>query len=169
MHNDENISSQLSFKLAVPGDETLILKFIQELASYLNLVDEVSATLEQIRQWIFEKKNADVLFFVIDEKEIGFVLFFESFSAFSGRPVLYMGDLYIIPEYRRYGIGKLTLSKLANIAVERGCARLEWSCIDWNESSIKFYLAMGAKPSDEWTTYTLSGDSLKKMAHRQEK
>ena len=125
--------------------------------------DEVVATEELLREWIFEKK-AEVLFACEDGKEVGFALFFHNFSTFLGRAGIYLEDLFVLPEYRGKGYGTGLLMKLAQIAVERGCGRLEWWCLDWNQPSIDLYRSLGAEPMDEWTTYRLTGETLKEMA-----
>ena len=145
----------------------MILRFIRALAAYEKLSDQVVATEELLREWIFEKKKAEVLFPMEEGEEVGFALFFHNFSTFLGRAGLYLEDLYISPEYRGKGYGKATLQKLAQIAVERGCGRLEWSCLDWNQPSIDFYLSLGAEPMEEWTVYRLTGDTLAQMAAQQ--
>ena len=155
---------KLTFRAAQAGDEERILFFIKELAKYEKMEDEVIATPQLLREWIFEKQKAEVVFPMIDEKEIGFALFFHNFSTFLGRAGLYLEDLFILPEYRGKGYGKATLKELARIAVSRGCGRLEWWCLDWNRPSIDFYLSLGAKPMDEWTTYRLTGETLENMA-----
>ena len=159
--------SRLEFRWAEEKDAALILHFIRALAAYEKLSDQVVATEELLREWIFEKKKAEVLFPLEDGKEVGFALFFHNFSTFLGRAGLYLEDLYISPEYRGKGYGKATLQKLAQIAVERGCGRLEWSCLDWNQPSIDFYLSLGAVPMEEWTVYRLTGDTLTQMAAQQ--
>lgn len=159
--------SQLEFRWAEEKDAALILHFIRALAAYEKLSDQVVATEELLREWIFEKKKAEVLFPLEDGKEVGFALFFHNFSTFLGRAGLYLEDLYISPEYRGKGYGKATLQKLAQIAVERGCGRLEWSCLDWNKPSIDFYLSLGAVPMEEWTVYRLTGETLTQMAAQQ--
>lgn len=159
--------SRLEFRWAEEKDAALILHFIRALAAYEKLSDQVVATEELLREWIFEKKKAEVLFPLEDGKEVGFALFFHNFSTFLGRAGLYLEDLYISPEYRGKGYGKATLQKLAQIAVERGCGRLEWSCLDWNKPSIDFYLSLGAVPMEEWTVYRLTGDTLTQMAAQQ--
>ena len=155
---------KLTFRAARAGDEERILFFIKELAKYEKMEDEVVATPQLLREWIFEKQKAEVIFPMIDGKEIGFALFFHNFSTFLGRAGLYLEDLFILPEYRGKGYGKATLKELARIAVSRGCGRLEWWCLDWNRPSIDFYLSLGAKPMDEWTTYRLTGETLKRLA-----
>lgn len=155
--------SNLTFRYAMEEDVDKILYFIKELAIYEKMLDEVVATKELLKEWIFEKKKAEVIFAVVDEKEVGFALFFHNFSTFLGRAGIYLEDLYVKPEYRGKGYGKEILKELARIAVERGCGRLEWSCLDWNKPSIDFYLSIGAKAMDEWTGYRLSGDTLKEL------
>lgn len=99
-----------------------------------------------------------------NEKEVGFALFFHNFSTFLGRAGIYLEDLFVLPEFRKRGYGKALLNKLASIAVERGCGRLEWWCLDWNKPSIDFYLSLGAEPMSDWTTYRITGDTLRRMA-----
>ena len=159
--------SRLEFRWAEEKDAALILRFIRALAAYEKLSDQVVATEELLREWIFEKKKAEVLFPMEEGEEVGFALFFHNFSTFLGRAGLYLEDLYISPEYRGKGYGKATLQRLAQIAVERGCGRLEWSCLDWNQPSIDFYLSLGAVPMEEWTVYRLTGDTLTQMAAKQ--
>lgn len=156
---------KLSFRFARENDCSLILFFIRELAAYEKMLNEVSATEDLLREWIFEKKKAEVLFVCEEEKEVGFAVFFHNFSTFLGRAGLYLEDLYIMPEHRGKGYGRETLKKLAQIAVERGCGRLEWCCLDWNQPSIDFYRSMGAEPMDEWTIYRIAGETLTKLAH----
>ena len=155
---------RLNFRFAQEEDITLILQFIKYLAEYEKMLDEVVATEELLKEWIFEKKKAEVIFALEDGVEVGFALFFHNFSTFLGRAGIYLEDLYVKPEYRGKGYGKALLKKLAEIAVERGCGRLEWWCLDWNKSSIDFYKSMGAQPMDGWTVYRMTGDTLKNMA-----
>ena len=159
--------SRLEFRWAEEKDAALILHFIRALAAYEKLSDQVAATEPLLREWIFEKKKAEVIFPLENGVEVGFALFFHNFSTFLGRAGLYLEDLYISPEYRGKGYGKVTLQKLAQIAVERRCGRLEWSCLDWNKPSIAFYLSLGAVPMEEWTVYRLTGDTLTQMAAQQ--
>lgn len=154
----------LNFRYANETDAGLILEFIRELAKYENMLDDVVATEELLREWIFEKKIAEVIFALDDGKEVGFALFFHNFSTFLGRAGIYLEDLFVLPEYRGKGYGKGLLKKLAQIAKERGCGRLEWWCLDWNKPSIDFYLSLGAEPMDEWTTYRIAGETLDKLA-----
>ena len=153
----------ISFRFAEKEDVGLILNFIRALAEYEKMADEVVATEALLREWIFEKKKAEVIFALEDGKEVGFALFFHNFSTFLGRAGIYLEDLYVKPAYRGRGFGKALLTKLARIAVERKCGRLEWWCLDWNRPSIDFYLSMGAEPMKDWTVYRISGDTLQKL------
>ena len=157
---------RLSFRFANMNDAPLILRFIRELAAYENMLDDVVATEELLREWIFERNKAEVLFAMEDGKEIGFALYFHNFSTFLGRAGVYLEDLFVLPEHRGKGYGKAILKKLAQIAVERGCGRLEWACLDWNRPSIDFYLSLKAAPMNQWTTYRLTGDTLKDLANQ---
>jgi len=154
----------ITYRFAEEKDAALILEFIRDLAAYENLSGEVVATEALLREWLFEKRAAEVLFALAGGKEAGFALFFHNFSTFLGRAGLYLEDLYVRPEYRGRGIGRGLMKKLAQIALERGCGRLEWSCLDWNRPSIDFYLALGARPMSEWTVYRLAGDTLRRLA-----
>lgn len=154
----------ITFRYAEEKDTAKILFFIKALAEYEKMSDEVVATEKLLHEWIFEKKKAEVIFAVVDGKEIGFALFFHNFSTFLGRAGIYLEDLFVLSEYRGDGFGKALLKQLAKITVERGCGRLEGSCLDWNKSSIDFYLSLGAKPMDGWSTYRVTGDTLKELA-----
>ena len=154
----------MKFRYAEEKDAALILEFIKDLAEYENMQKEVVATEELLVEWIFKKEKAEVIFALEDGKEVGFALFFHNFSTFLGRAGIYLEDLYVKPEYRGKGYGKGLLRELAKITVERGCGRLDWSCLDWNKPSIDFYLSLGAESLDEWTVYRATGDTLKKLA-----
>lgn len=154
----------LTFRAAEKKDCGLILYFIRELATYERMLDEVVATEVLLSEWLFDKHSAEVIFACEDGKEVGFALFFHNFSTFVGRAGLYLEDLYVLPEYRGKGYGKALLKRLAAIAVERGCGRMEWVCLDWNQPSIDFYRSLGAKPMDEWTVYRVAGKSLQRLA-----
>ena len=154
----------MEIRYAERKDTDIILDFIKDLASYENMLDQVVATEELLAEWLFDKKAAEVIFAMENGREVGFALFFHNFSTFLGRAGIYLEDLFVLPEYRGKGYGKGLLRKLAQIAVERGCGRLEWACLDWNKPSVDFYLSLGARPMDEWTTYRLTGDTLRKMA-----
>lgn len=158
--------SDISFRPAVPEDCPLILSFIKALADYEKMSDQVVTTEELLREWIFEKGKAEVIFPVVDGEEVGFALFFHNFSTFLGRAGIYLEDLFIKPEHRGKGYGKATLQQLGRIALERRCGRLEWACLDWNRPSIDFYLSLDAKPMEEWTVYRLTGDSLKGLENK---
>lgn len=145
-------------------DIPLILQFIRDLAEYEKLLDEVVADEATLEEWIFDQKKAEVIFAMENGKEVGFALFFHNFSTFLGRAGLYLEDLFVLPEYRGKGYGKQLLKKLASIAVQRKCGRLEWWCLDWNQSSIDFYLSLGAEPMSDWTVYRFSGDTLQDLA-----
>ena len=130
------------FRFATEQDCALILSFIRQLAAYENMSNQVVTTEELLRDWVFEKQKAEVLFVCDGDHEVGFALFFHNFSTFLGRAGIYLEDLFVLPEYRNKGYGKGLLKKLAQITVERGCGRLEWSCLDWNKPSIDFYLSL---------------------------
>lgn len=154
----------LTFRFATEDDCALILRFINTLADYEKLSDQVVATEELLKEWIFEKGKAEVLFACEDCKEVGFALFFHNFSTFLGRAGIYLEDLFVLPEYRGKGYGKELLRKLAQITIERGCGRLEWACLDWNQPSIDFYRSLDAAQMYEWTTYRLTGETLEKLS-----
>ncbi|MEW6638452.1 MAG: GNAT family N-acetyltransferase [Actinomycetota bacterium] len=155
----------LEIRAATAGDVPLILAFIRELADYERLSHEVVATEEILRESLFgERRVAEVALAHLGTKPAGFALFFHNFSTFLGRPGLYLEDLYVRPEFRGEGVGKALLTHLARLATERGCGRLEWWVLDWNEPAIRFYRRLGAVPMDDWTVYRLSGDALKALA-----
>ena len=158
----------MDYRFAAEQDTGLILSFIRELAGYENMLDQVVADEALLRHWIFEEKKAEVIFALCDGKEVGFALFFHNFSTFLGRAGLYLEDLFVLPEYRGRGFGKGLIRQLARIAVERGCGRLEWWCLDWNKPSIDFYLSLGAQPMDEWTVYRITGDTLLQLGSGEE-
>ena len=151
------------FKKAVRDDIPLILSFIKELAEYQHLEDQMVATADSLERWMFDEERADVIFCVYEGIEVGFAVYYKSFSTLLGKCSIHLEDLYVKPEYRRHGFGRAILRKLAQITRDQGFERLEWCCLDWNKSSIAFYLSIGATPMDEWTTYRLSGESLKKV------
>ena len=155
--------SSLTFRNADENDVSLILEFIRKLADYEHRLDEVIATEEELKKWIFEKKQAEVIFAMENGKEIGFALFFLSFSTYISNVNLHLEDLFIDPEYRGKGYGKALLKKLAKIVVERGYGRFEWTCLSWNKPSIDFYLSLGAEQKD-WNVFHLTGDKLKHLA-----
>lgn len=159
--SDKNIT----FRFATEEDCGLILSFIKALAEYEKMSDEVVATEELLKEWIFEKSKAEVMFICEDGTEVGFALFFHNFSTFLGRAGIYLEDLFVLPEKRGNGYGKMILKELAKITMNRGCGRLEWCCLDWNKPSIDFYLSLGAKPLDDWTIYRMTGETLENFAN----
>ena len=158
------MSEKFTFRYAKRDDISLILQFIKDLAAYEKMINEVVADEKTLEEWIFDKQKAEVIFAVVDDEEIGFALFFHNFSTFLGRAGIYLEDLFVKPEYRGKDYGKAILKKLAAIAVERGCGRLEWWCLDWNKPGIDFYLSLGAEPMDDWTVYRITGDTLSNLA-----
>ena len=153
-----------TFRYAQRPDCPLILDFIKALADYERMSDQVVADRALLEEWIFDKNKAEVIFVMEDGQELGFALFFHNFSTFLGRAGIYLEDLFVKPEHRGRGCGKALLKKLAAIALERGCGRLEWSCLDWNTPSIDFYRSLGAVSMDDWTTFRVTGDILDKLA-----
>lgn len=158
------MNTNFTFRNAERKDVPLILQFIKELADYEKMLNEVVAYEKTLETWIFDKQKAEVIFAVEDGKEVGFALFFHNFSTFLGRAGIYLEDLFVKPEYRGKGYGKALLKKLASIAAERGCGRLEWWCLDWNQPSVDFYLSLGAEQMSDWTVYRTAGDTLTQLA-----
>ena len=153
-------------RFAAPGDEHVILGLIRELAEYEHALDEVIATPELLAEWLFERKTCECLILSTGGEDVGMALFFHNFSTWLGRGGIYLEDLYVKPEHRGKGFGTALLAKLAQVALERGCGRLEWACLDCNAPSIAFYKSLGAQTMDEWTVYRLTGDTLEAMARR---
>ena len=168
MYEDIMKDLNLRFRFAERKDVPLILQFIRELADYEHMLGEVVATEALLEEWIFDRQKAEVIFVLEEGREVGFALFFHNFSTFLGRAGIYLEDLYVKPDSRGKGYGKALLAKLAAIAVERGCGRLEWWCLDWNQPSIDFYLSMGAEAMKDWTVYRVAGDNLARLAERVE-
>ena len=154
----------VSFRNAERGDTTLLLSFIRALADYEHMLDQVVATEEILLDWLFERRVAEAFFVLEDGAEVGFALYFHNFSTFLGRGGIYLEDLFVLPEHRGKGYGKAILNRLAQIALERDCGRLEWACLNWNQPSIDFYLSLGAVPMKDWTVYRVSGESLTHLA-----
>lgn len=153
-----------TIRFAQENECPLILQFIKELADYENLLGEVVATEEILKESIFVKKKAQVVFGELNGVPVSFALFFNNFSTFLGRAGVYLEDLYVKPEYRNKGIGKIMLAFLGKIAKDNNYGRVEWWCLDWNTSSIEFYKKMGAIPMDEWTVFRVTGENLEKLA-----
>jgi GNAT superfamily N-acetyltransferase len=145
----------------------LILSFIRELAEYEKLLHEVVATEDGLRETLFgPKPGAEVVVAELDGAPVGFALFFHNYSTFAGRPGIYLEDLYVRPEARGSGVGRELLAHLAALAVERGCARLEWAVLDWNAPAIAFYEKLGAVPMHDWTVFRVSGEPLRRLGAR---
>ena len=150
---------------AVVEDVPVILELIRELATYERAPNEVTATEEQLVDVLFGKRPAaEVLLAFEGKAPVGFAVFFHNFSTWLGRPGLYLEDLFIKPEKRGKGYGRALLVDLAKIALERGCGRMEWAVLNWNEPAIKFYRTLGAKPMDEWTVFRLTRDGIARLA-----
>lgn len=158
-------NEHFKIRFAEEKDVKLILDFIKELADYEKLLHEVVATEEILMDSLFVRKSAEVIIGEHDGKPVGFALFFHNFSTFLGRPGIYLEDLYVRPKMRGKGYGKILLSFLAKLAIERNCGRFEWWCIDWNEPSINFYKSIGAVPMDEWTVYRVHNQALIDLAN----
>lgn len=155
---------ELTFRFAQEADTPLILRFIRDLAEYEHMADQVVADEATLKEQLFDRRGAEVLFALEDGKEVGFALFFHNFSTFLGRAGLYLEDLYVLPEHRGKGYGKAIFRRLVSIARQRGCGRMEWWCLDWNAPSIAFYRSLSARPMDEWTVYRLTGEDLERLA-----
>jgi GNAT superfamily N-acetyltransferase len=161
----EGESGAVRIRPAAAADVPLSLALIRELAEYERLLDSVEATPERLHQALFgPRPYAEALIAEAEEGPLGFALFFHNFSTFLSLPGIYLEDLYVRPHARRRGIGRALLTRLAQLAVERGCGRLEWSVLDWNEPAIGFYKKIGAVPMDEWTVFRLTGDALHGLA-----
>ncbi len=157
--------ADIAIRPATVEDTPLILSFIRELAEYEKLSHEVVATEEALRESLFgERAFAEVLLAFVGGEPLGFALFFHNFSTFLGKPGIYLEDLYVRPEHRGTGAGRALLARLARLAVERGCGRLEWWVLDWNEPAVGFYKRIGARAMDDWTVYRLTGDALERLA-----
>jgi GNAT superfamily N-acetyltransferase len=156
---------QVKIVKATADDVSDILKFIRELAVYEKLEHEVTATESQLRETLFGQiRSAEVLLLEEEGVRVGFALFFHNYSTFLGKPGIYLEDLYIQPTKRGRGYGKKMLAHMAQLAVERGCGRFEWSVLDWNTPAIEFYESLGSKQLSEWTMHRLTGDALRQLA-----
>jgi GNAT superfamily N-acetyltransferase len=162
-------SRMFEIRPAPIADVPLILELIRDLATYERAPDEVTATEEQLADVLFgERAAAEVLLAFEEQSPVGFAVFFHNFSTWLGRLGLYLEDLFVKPEKRGKGYGRALLVELAKIAMDRGCGRMEWAVLDWNEPAIKFYHTLGAKPMDEWTVFRLTRDGIEKLANAAE-
>jgi len=158
---------RLLIRPATKSDVPIILSFIKMLADYERLSHEVVATEESLRETLFGRgRTAEVAIGYFKREPVGFVLFFHNYSTFLGRPGIYIEDLFVHESYRRQGFGQALLQYVARVAAERGCGRLEWSVLDWNEPAVEFYRKLGAVPMNEWTVFRVTGDDLEKLARR---
>jgi len=157
----------LTIREATRADVPLILTFIRELAEYEKLLHEVEATEADLAETLFgSTPRAEVVIAESEGSAAGFALFFHNYSTFAGRPGIYLEDLYVRPAARGKGVGRALLAHLADLALARGCARLEWAVLDWNRAAIAFYESLGARAMDEWTVYRLSGETLRRASAR---
>lgn len=146
---------------ANPEDVALILKFIKGIAEYEHLSAQVKANEQLLKEWLFDRRVAEVIFVLDHGLEVGFVLFFYNFSTFEGRAGIYIEDLFVMPEYRGKGYGKELMSYLISKAKQENLGRMEWTCLDWNTPSINFYKSLGASPMDGWTNFRLTIDDIR--------
>lgn len=161
-----NRSSELRIEHATVADVPLLLTFIRALADYEKLPDCVSATEERLQASLFgPNPTAYALLAYYNQQAVGYAIYFFTYSSFIALPGLYLEDLFVLPESRGEGVGRKLLASLARLALERGCARMEWAVLNWNEPAIGFYTRLGAEPMNEWTVYRLSGDKLNQLAH----
>ena len=151
---------------ATERDLPIILRLVKSLAEYERLAHAVVATEATLHESLFVKRAAEVVIGYAGDEPAGFAVFFQTFSTFLGIPGLYLEDLFVEPTFRRQGLGEALLAYLAKIAVERGCGRVEWSVLGWNELAIGFYRKLGAQPMDDWVIYRLTGDSLRQLAQK---
>jgi GNAT superfamily N-acetyltransferase len=159
------MTDEIRIANATERDVGVILRLITALAEYEKLSHEVVATEASIRDTFFGRgRNAEAILAHAGEQPVGFAVWFHNYSTFLGRPGLYLEDLFVLPEWRGRGVGRALLRHLARIAVERGCGRMEWAVLDWNEPAIGFYRSLGARAMDEWTVYRLTGDALRRLA-----
>ncbi len=163
--SEVNTSERFEIRPARVEDVPIILELIRDLATYERAPHEVTATEEQLLDVLFgERPAADVLLAFEEESPVGFAVYFYNFSTWLGQPGLYLEDLFVKPEKRGKGYGRALLVELAKIALDRGCGRMEWAVLDWNEPAINFYRTLGAKPMDEWTVFRLTRDGIAKLA-----
>ena len=157
---------RLRLRPAQPGDAALVLSFIHKIARYEKMEDQVVATEATLHDSLFTRRVCECTLAYYEDKPVGFALYFSNFSTFIGRAGMYLEDLFVDPEMRGKGIGKALICFVAALARSRGCQRMEWSCLDWNQPSIAFYKSLGAAPMDEWTVYRLSGEDIGRVAEQ---
>jgi GNAT superfamily N-acetyltransferase len=161
------LTSSVQIDPATPNDVALLLRLIKALAEYERMSDQVVATEADVDRSLFgDKAITEAAIARVGGETAGFALWFYNYSTFLGRPGLYLEDLFVLPEHRGKGVGRVLLTHLARVAVSRNCGRMEWSVLDWNEPAIRFYRSLGAVPMDEWTVYRLTGDALTRLAER---
>jgi GNAT superfamily N-acetyltransferase len=159
------VSEEITIRAATPADVPLMMQFIRELAEYERLAHEVQGSEAQLHEEMFgERPVVEAIIARVGEEPAGWALFFHNFSTVLTRRGLYLEDLYVRPRFRGRGLGRHLLGELARIAVERGCGRLEWWVLDWNEEAIRFYRSLGAAAMDEWTVYRVTGPALERLA-----
>jgi GNAT superfamily N-acetyltransferase len=159
------VNASPTIRAATPDDVPLILAFIRELAAYEKLAHEVVATEEGLAATLFgPQPRAEVVIAEVDGVAAGFALFFHNYSTFLGRPGIFLEDLFVRRDARARGAGRALLARLAALAEERGCGRLEWAVLDWNENATGFYGKLGATPMSDWTVYRLAGEALENLA-----
>ena len=161
------MAGDVDIRMATAEDVALILSFIKALADYEKRGHQVTADEARLRETLFGKyAYAETLIADLNGEPAGFALFFHTYSTFLARPAIYLEDLFVKPDLRGRGIGKTLLARLAQLSEERGCGRLEWSVLNWNQPAIDFYRSLGAEPLDNWTHYRLTGEALKRLARR---
>lgn len=162
------MGADVRIEAATARDVPVLLRLIKALADYEKLAGDVVATEDRIRETFFTGRapQAEAVIAYADGTPVGLAIWFHNYSTFLGRRGLYLEDLFVLPEWRGHGIGRALLVHLAGIAVARGCGRMEWSVLDWNEPAIGFYKSLGAVPMDEWTVFRLTGDALTALARR---
>lgn len=157
----------LQIEHATEQDVPRILRLVEGLADYENLSDQVAVTADKLRATLFGRERAaEVLLARVDDEAVGLAVFFQNYSTFLGQPGIYLEDIFVLPEWRKRGCGRALFERVASIAVERGCGRLEWAVLDWNEPAIRFYQSLGARALDEWTVYRLTGDALRRLGEK---
>jgi len=158
------IDDHILLRFAEEKDTTIIVEFIRGLAEYEHLLDMVEIKEIDLKKYLFEEKLIEVVIGEYDGTPAAFALFFYNFSTFLGKPGIYIEDIFVKPEFRGKGLGKIFFSFIAKIAAERHCGRLEWSCLDWNKPSIEFYKKQGAQPLADWTVYRITGNEINRLA-----